>query len=73
MRREPTFQQCSFCNRPQYEVRHLIAGPSNVYICDECVQICQEILEQEEVTIKPHKPEGKRIPAPMEIYQRLNE
>jgi ATP-dependent Clp protease ATP-binding subunit ClpX len=73
MRREPTFQQCSFCNRPQYEVRHLIAGPSNVYICDECVQICQEILEQEEVTIKPRKPEGKRIPAPMEIYQRLNE
>jgi ATP-dependent Clp protease ATP-binding subunit ClpX len=73
MRREPTFQQCSFCNRPQYEVRHLIAGPSNVYICDECVQICQEILEQEEVTIKPRKPEGKRVPAPMEIYQRLNE
>jgi ATP-dependent Clp protease ATP-binding subunit ClpX len=73
MRREPTFQQCSFCNRPQYEVRHLIAGPGNVYICDECVQICQEILEQEQVPIKPQKREGKRIPAPMEIYQRLNE
>ena len=65
MRREPTFQQCSFCNRPQYEVRHLIAGPGSVYICDECVQICQEILEQEEVPIKPQKPEGKRSPAPM--------
>jgi ATP-dependent Clp protease ATP-binding subunit ClpX len=73
MPRELTFQRCSFCNRPQYEVRHLIASPSNAYICDECVQICQEILEQEEVTIKPRKPEGKRIPAPMEIYQRLNE
>ncbi len=73
MRREPTFQQCSFCNRPQYEVRHLIAGPGNVYICDECVQICQEILEQEDIPIKPQKPEGKRTPAPMEIYQRLNE
>jgi ATP-dependent Clp protease ATP-binding subunit ClpX len=73
MRKEPTFQQCSFCHRPQYEVRHLIAGPGNVYICDECVQICQEILEQEEVTIKPRKPEGRRVPAPMEIYQRLNE
>ncbi|MGB9880019.1 MAG: ClpX C4-type zinc finger protein, partial [Anaerolineae bacterium] len=33
MRREPTAQHCSFCNRPQYEVQHLIAGPGNVYIC----------------------------------------
>jgi ATP-dependent Clp protease ATP-binding subunit ClpX len=44
-----------------------------VFICDECVQICQEILEQEEVTIRPRKPDGKRVPTPMEIYQRLNE
>lgn len=73
MRRELTFQQCSFCNRPQYEVRHLIAGPSNVYICDECVQICQEILDHEEVQVKPLQQDGKRVPPPMEIYQRLNE
>ncbi|MBC7232956.1 MAG: ATP-dependent Clp protease ATP-binding subunit ClpX [Chloroflexi bacterium] len=74
MRREPIVQHCSFCNRPQYEVQHLIAGPGNVYICDECVQICQEILEQERVVSKPvKKMEGKRIPPPMEIYQRLNE
>lgn len=74
MRRETIVQHCSFCNRPQYEVQHLIAGPGNVYICDECVQICQEILEQERVTSKPvKKMEGIRIPPPMEIYQRLNE
>ena len=73
MRREQSIQHCSFCNRPQYEVHHLIAGPSNVYICDECVQICQEILEQEEVPVKPLKQGGKRVPTPMEIYQRLNE
>ncbi len=38
--------RCSFCNKPQDQVRKLIAGP-NVYICDECVQICAEIVEEE--------------------------
>ncbi|MBM4431253.1 MAG: ATP-dependent Clp protease ATP-binding subunit ClpX [Chloroflexi bacterium] len=74
MRRQPDIQQCSFCNRPQHEVQHLIAGPGSVYICDECVRICQEILEQEQKPTKPlHPPKGQRIPAPMEIYQKLNE
>ncbi len=74
MRKEHTIQRCSFCNRPQYEVRHLITSPSNACICDECVQICQEILEQEDVPVRPPKQiEGKRIPPPMGIYQRLNE
>lgn len=74
MRKEPIVQHCSFCNRPQYEVQHLIVGPGNVYICDECVQICQEILEQERIPRKRvKKMEGKRVPPPMEIYQRLNE
>jgi ATP-dependent Clp protease ATP-binding subunit ClpX len=73
MRKDHTIQHCSFCNRPQYEVHHLVAGPGNVYICEECVQICQEILEQEEVPVKPLKREGKRIPPPMEVYQRLND
>jgi ATP-dependent Clp protease ATP-binding subunit ClpX len=72
MRREPTFQQCSFCNRPQYEVRHLIAGPGSVYICDDCVQICQEILEQEDLPVKPLDAGAKRV-LPMEIFQRLND
>jgi ATP-dependent Clp protease ATP-binding subunit ClpX len=73
MRREPTFQQCSFCNRPQYEVHHLIAGPGNVYICDECVQICQEILQLEEQPAKALHADGKRLPPPAEIYGRLND
>jgi ATP-dependent Clp protease ATP-binding subunit ClpX len=38
--------RCSFCGKPQSEVRKLIAGP-NVYICDECIEICQSILEEE--------------------------
>jgi len=74
MPRDHTIPYCSFCNRPEYEVSHLIAGPGNVCICDECVRICQEILEQEEVPTKPlEQTEGQRIPPPMEIYQRLNE
>ena len=39
--------RCSFCNKPQSQVRKLIAGPSNIFICDECVEICSEIIEEE--------------------------
>ena len=38
--------RCSFCNKTQEQVRKLIAGP-NVYICDECIEICAEIIEEE--------------------------
>ena len=40
--------RCSFCNKGQEEVRRLIAGPNEVYICDECVQLGQEIINEEE-------------------------
>ncbi|MCH5343457.1 MAG: ATP-dependent Clp protease ATP-binding subunit ClpX [Acetatifactor sp.] len=39
--------RCSFCNKAQSQVRKLIAGPAGVYICDECVDICSDILEEE--------------------------
>ena len=41
--------RCSFCNKTQDQVRNLIAGPKgkNVYICDECIDICSEIIEEE--------------------------
>jgi ATP-dependent Clp protease ATP-binding subunit ClpX len=39
--------RCSFCNKTQGQVRKLIAGPAGVYICDECVDICADILEEE--------------------------
>ncbi|HBE09191.1 MAG TPA: ATP-dependent Clp protease ATP-binding subunit ClpX, partial [Lachnospiraceae bacterium] len=38
--------RCSFCNKSQDQVKRLIAGP-NVYICDECVSICQDIIDEE--------------------------
>ena len=39
--------RCSFCNKPQSQVRKLIAGPNGAYICDECIEICAEIIEEE--------------------------
>ena len=39
--------RCSFCNKPQSQVRKLIAGPNGAYICDECVDVCAEIIEEE--------------------------
>ena len=39
--------RCSFCNKPQSQVRKLIAGPNGAYICDECIDVCAEIIEEE--------------------------
>lgn len=40
---------CSFCHKSQWEIRKLIAGPSKVYICDECVSLCNEIFALEKL------------------------
>ena len=47
MSRNDNQVRCSFCNRTQAQVRKLIAGPEGVYICDECVDVCAEIIEEE--------------------------
>ena len=39
--------RCSFCNKTQAQVRKLISGPNGAYICDECIDVCSEILEEE--------------------------
>jgi len=44
----PPHYECSFCGKGQEEVAHLIAGPQGVYICNECVALCNHILAQEE-------------------------
>src|ERR687892_637161 len=64
--------RCSFCNKAQEEVRRLIAGPNQVYICDECVQLCREIIEEEEPTSPRVEPSFAGIPTPRELYDRLN-
>lgn len=60
---------CSFCGKSQHEVRKLIAGPG-VYVCDECIGLCNEILREESVT---HPQTGIHLPKPHEIHQVLNE
>ena len=56
---------CSFCGKSQHEVRKLIAGPS-VFICDECVDLCNDIIREE---IQENAPEeaSDRLPTPAEI------
>ena len=67
--------RCSFCNKTQGQVRKLIAGPAGVYICDECVDICSEILEEEleeeELEEAPHS--EINLLKPMEIKNFLDE
>ena len=65
--------RCSFCNKGQEEVRRLIAGPNQVYICDECVQLCREIIEEEEPSAPRVEPSFNGIPTPRELYERLNQ
>jgi len=66
------FYRCSFCGKSQEEVRRLIAGPNGVYICDECVQLCREIIEEEAPRHRA-APTISRIPTPKQIYEQLSQ
>ena len=66
--------RCSFCGKPQDQVRRLVAGP-NVYICDECIELCQEIISEEfaqtlheEATLT-----SSALPKPREIVEALSD
>ena len=63
---------CSFCGKSQHEVRKLIAGPS-VYICDECVALCEGIIEEEITSLADDLDTEKKLPKPVEIKQHLDE
>ena len=61
---------CSFCGKSQHEVRKLIAGPT-VFICDECVELCMDIIKEESKSNFSKNEEG--VPTPKEIYSTLDE
>ena len=61
---------CSFCGKSQHEVRKLIAGPT-VFICDECVELCMEIIREENKTSLMKSREG--VPSPSEIFKVLDD
>ena len=62
---------CSFCGKSQHEVKKLIAGPT-VFICDECVELCMDIIK-EEVRTTEGKGAKSSVPAPKEIFDVLND
>src|SRR5437773_4618516 len=61
---------CSFCGKSQRQVKKLIAGPG-VYICDECIDLCNEIIDEELTT--PAQLDLDNLPKPKEIYAVLND
>ena len=61
---------CSFCGKSQHEVRKLIAGPT-VFICDECVELCMDIIREETKATGLKKSEG--VPTPLEICEVLDD
>ena len=61
---------CSFCGKSQHEVRKLIAGPT-VFICDECVELCMDIIREEHKTTLVKSKDG--VPSPKEICQVLDD
>ena len=63
---------CSFCGKSQHEVRKLIAGPS-VYICDECVELCNDIIREEIKDIAPKHNSSDKLPVPKEIRNHLDD
>ncbi|TAM70287.1 MAG: ATP-dependent Clp protease ATP-binding subunit ClpX [Chloroflexota bacterium] len=63
--------RCSFCGKSQEQVRKLIAG-QGVYICDECINLCQEIMEEEMLEAPRPKPAAARLPDPPKIKDALD-
>ena len=63
--------RCSFCGKTQDQVRKLIAGP-NVYICDECIDLCSDIIDEEYDTLAKED-EIRELPKPKEIKEILDQ
>jgi ATP-dependent Clp protease ATP-binding subunit ClpX len=61
---------CSFCGKSQHEVRKLIAGPT-VFICDECVELCVDIIGEENKSLL--RKSGDNVPTPQEIRKVLDD
>ncbi|MDO5730308.1 ATP-dependent Clp protease ATP-binding subunit ClpX [Corynebacterium sphenisci] len=64
--------KCSFCGKTQKQVKKLIAGPG-VYICDECIELCNEIIEEELSAAGPEAEAEDRLPRPSEIRDFLDQ
>ncbi len=65
--------ECSFCGKLQQQVKRLIAGPGKVYICDECVRLCQRIIDEESPASTPAQAVSLTSLTPHKIYDQLSE
>lgn len=74
MNKSDTFSslRCSFCGKSQREVKKLIAGPG-VYICDECIDLCNDIIDEERDREDSNKQAGLKVPKPFEIKAHLDD
>ena len=64
---------CSFCGKNQDQVKRLIAGPGAVYICDECIDLCREIIDEEVSGTPRTKAASQRVPPPKEVLAQLSQ
>ena len=62
--------RCSFCDKPQTQVKQLVTGPNGVNICDECIALCAHMIAKEEEIAQP---DSVKLPTPAEIMERLND
>jgi ATP-dependent Clp protease ATP-binding subunit ClpX len=65
--------RCSFCGKSQEQVHRLIAGPGGVYICDECIDLCQEIIAEEQLAAPATRLPITKVPTPKRIMEQLNQ
>lgn len=74
MSKETSVVSCSFCSKTSIHVKKLIAGPAGIHICNECIELCSSIVDEETVLqiTKDKKVELASIPTPMEIFADLN-
>ena len=64
---------CSFCRKSYRDVGPLVEGPDDVYICGECIELCQSILEQERRRRGESKTLFSKVPTPREMVANLNQ
>ena len=66
--------KCSFCEKSEHQVRKLVAGPHNIYICDECIELCSEIIDEDDDSVEGFTSKTENdLPKPKEICSILDE
>ena len=63
---------CSFCGKSQDEVKRIIGGPNGVFICNECIKLCSDIMEEEDLVLAPEL-DLNNLPKPIEMKEYLDE